>query len=222
VRRALRAIAAAAVVALLIPAAARADGDPASDVLLTDTVYLPYTPPSAAVTRDLRGVIASARSAGTPLRVAVIAARRDLGAVPDYYARPGEYARFLSGELGALNQFQHPTPGGTQPERDPLIVVMPAGFGTSGFPPGADAQLRDIDLSGDVSPDGLAKAAGFAVQELAKKSGHPIAAVFKRPPGSGGGGGSALVPLLVGLGLLVLAVVAVFFRLRAQSPGGNT
>jgi hypothetical protein len=204
---------ACAALALTLPASALADGDPASDVLLTDTIYFPYTKPSADVTGKLRAVVEASRRAGVPVRVAIISTRQDLGAVPDYYGRPGEYAKFLSGELSAFGQLQGPTHG--KANDDPLLIVMPAGFGTNGLPAATDRELRSIDLGGDASPDGLSSAAGYAVQEIAKRAGKPIKEEFKKPA-SASGGGSVLVPLLVGLGLALLAGVAIFARVKAQ------
>jgi hypothetical protein len=40
-----KALAACLFVVMLAPAAARADGDPASDVLLGENVFYPYSPP---------------------------------------------------------------------------------------------------------------------------------------------------------------------------------
>jgi hypothetical protein len=146
--------------------------------------------------------------------VAIISSRQDLGAVPDYFGRPGEYAKFLSGELSAFGQLQGPQHG--KANADPLLVVMPAGFGTNGLPAATDRELRSIDLGGDASPDGLSSAAGYAVQQIAKRAGKPIPAAFSKPAASSGGG-SVLVPLLVGLGLALLAAVAIVARVRAQN-----
>jgi hypothetical protein len=206
-------------IALMLPASAAADGDPASDVLLGDSVFFPYTKPSADVQAKLRRVIAAARKAGVPLRVAIIASPTDLGAVPDYFGRPGEYARFLAGELAAYGQLQAPTHQGSgKPTADPLLIVMPAGIGTNGLPQKTERELRSIDLGGNAGPDALASAAGYAVQEVAKNGGHPIPAEFDAPAASKGGGG-VLLPVLVGLGLALLAAVAIWARLRAQQGG---
>jgi hypothetical protein len=203
-----------AALALVLPASASADGDPASDVLLTDTIYFPYTKPSDAVVSKLRSVVAASRKAGQPIRVAIISSTQDLGAVPDYFGRPGEYARFLSGELSAFGQLQGPTHGSAN--KDPLLIVMPAGFGTNGLPAATERELRSIDLGGDASPDGLSSAAGYAVQEIARGGGHPISAEFSKPAAASGGS-SVVVPLIVGLGLALLAGVAIFARVRAQN-----
>src|SRR3954453_886554 len=84
----------------VLPAAARADGDPASDVLLLQDAYLPYSPevpkPVAdALTRTLKQL----RAKGYPLKVAVIATKQDLGAVPQFFGRPQPYAEFLESEI---------------------------------------------------------------------------------------------------------------------------
>jgi hypothetical protein len=63
--------------------------------------------------------------------------------------------------------------------RDPLLVVMPSGFGTHGFPPASAARLRSIRVGG-AGPDALAQAAGLAVQSLAAANGHPIRPVFPK------------------------------------------
>jgi hypothetical protein len=202
-----------ATLALVLPAAALADGDPASDVLLTDRIYFPYTKPSDDVSGKLRAVVEASRRAGVPIRVAIISSRQDLGAVPDYFGRPGEYAKFLSGELSAFGQLQGPQHGTAT--KDPLLIVMPAGFGTYGLPGATDRELRSIDLGGDASPDGLSSAAGYAVQEIATRAGKPIKAEFKKPAASSGGG-SVLVPLLVGIGLALVAGAAIFARVKAQ------
>jgi hypothetical protein len=210
----------AVVFALGVPvSSAWADGDPASDVLLTDTIYFPYTKPSADVVAKLRGVVEASRRAGQPLRVAISASRADLGAVPDYFGRPGEYAKFLSGELSAFGQLQGAPQHGPA-TNDPLLIVMPAGFGTYNLPGTTDRELRSIDLGGDASPDGLSNAAGYAVQEIAKKSGKPIKEVFKKPSSASGGGG-VLLPLLVGVGLALLAGVAIYARVRAQQQASS-
>src|SRR5690348_12025229 len=106
----------AVVAGLTLPAAALSDGDPASDVLLGQTVFLPYAPISPTVQRQIYAVTAAAAKAGYPLRVALIGAKSDLGVVPALFGKPGQYARFLSSELtGVVN--------------GPVLVVMPSGFG---------------------------------------------------------------------------------------------
>jgi hypothetical protein len=160
-------------------AAACADGDPASDVLLYQPAYLPLSLSTSPRAADVKRVLDEAHRAGQPIKLAVIAERKDLGREPQYFGRPQEYAQFLAGELTAYNiVVPHGHFG-----RDPLLVVMPAGFGTHGFSPASAARLRSIPVGG-AGPDDLAQSAGLAVQSLAAANGHPIRPVFpKRPAG---------------------------------------
>ena len=93
-------LAAAAVgAALLVPSAA-ADGDPASDYLITQPVFLPFDAHvDKASANELSGLLAAAKKAGFEIRVAVISSKVDLGSVPILYRRPQTYARFLGQEL---------------------------------------------------------------------------------------------------------------------------
>jgi hypothetical protein len=219
VRRVCLAFSAAVLAAACVPAPALANGDPASDVLITDFVFLPYEAPSREQEDKLRRVVDSARTAGQTVRVAVIHSPRDLGAVTNLYGHPQEYANLLSREL------QNPVEPGARGHSEELLVVMPAGYGTKNVPGGVERMLRGVDLASDASPDDLAAAAGWAVQELAKASGRPIREEFDKPAGEGGGG--ALVTVLVILGLVALVAALVVVRMRAgrtpaQSPGANT
>ena len=156
VRWALAAVAALAVVLGPVAASARADGDPASDVLLEQNVYFPYTAPTAAARAALGRVAAGVYARGDRVKVALIASAEDLGAIPSLFGQPGEYAHFLGVELGLWYA-------------GPLLVVMPAGLG---FYDGgrstaaAEQMLRSVDVVGG-SPDDLARSAALAVQRLA-------------------------------------------------------
>ena len=70
----------AALAALSASPVARADGDPASDVLYTQWVFLPFEAPiPKPVAARLQQVVQSARSAGYPIKVAIIDIPADLG-----------------------------------------------------------------------------------------------------------------------------------------------
>jgi hypothetical protein len=102
---------------LAAPAVALADGDPASDVLASQAVYVPGDGGFRATqTARLTGLLAEARRAGVPIRVALIATPADLGSVGELWRQPQNYARFLGQELA-------------QVYRGSLVVAMPAGFG---------------------------------------------------------------------------------------------
>src|SRR5205807_8755435 len=109
----------AAVVCLCFPAAAGANGDPASDYLLVQSVFLPFNAkidPRAAA--GLSDTIRAAGSSGFKVKVALIGSRYDLGTAFSLYNKPERYAEFLGLELS----FQF---------RDHLLVVMPNGFGVT-------------------------------------------------------------------------------------------
>jgi hypothetical protein len=139
---------------------ARADGDPASDVLAAQTVFLPQDgaiPPAQQA--QLARVVGSATHAGFPLRVALIATRSDLGSVTALWRRPSAYSRFLAQEL---SQVFHGT----------LLVVMPNGFGVARVGAGPAAALQAVPAPGAA----LGTAAIAAVQRLAAAAGHRLPA----------------------------------------------
>ncbi|HTU28341.1 MAG TPA: hypothetical protein VMF07_03095 [Solirubrobacteraceae bacterium] len=98
--------------------AARADGDPASDVLVAaPPLFLSFDSGATyaqkvALQRQLRHAAAN----GAPLRVAVIATRSDLGSLTALWGQPQEYAIVLGRELSLDYHGK-------------LLVVMPDGFG---------------------------------------------------------------------------------------------
>jgi hypothetical protein len=146
----------AAFLALLAVAAAPADGDPASDVLITTNVYLPYAaPPSKDVTAKLSREVAAVYARNDRIKVAVIATATDLGAIPSLFGKPTEYATFLGQELSSYYV-------------GPLLIVMPAGFGIydGGRSVAAESRVLDRMSVGGRSPDDLTRAAATAVRAL--------------------------------------------------------
>src|SRR6266540_3072344 len=109
----------AAVLLLCMPAAARANGDPASDHLLVQSIFLPFNAKvDPDVTARLSDVVRAANKTGFRIRVAVIGSRYDLGTAFSLYNKPERYSEFLGLELSV--QY-----------RDRLLVVMPGGCGAS-------------------------------------------------------------------------------------------
>ncbi len=142
---------------------ARADGDPASDVLVSQTFFLPQDAGVSVVQQaQLAALLVAARRDGYPIRVALIASRADLGSVTELWRHPQNYAQFLGQELALLY-------------RGPLLVVMPGGFG---FYRANATLVRERDVLGGIpSPaagTGLATVALTAVQRLSAASGHPL------------------------------------------------
>ena len=116
----LRSLVVALLASALLPAAVLADGDPASDVLLGENVFYPYSPPtSPALQKQLNAETAAAKQAHFPLKVALIGAPVDLGVIPSLFGKPQKYADFLDQEIS----FQ---------TKQPLLVVMAAGYGVQG------------------------------------------------------------------------------------------
>jgi hypothetical protein len=117
----LRKLAAAAAVAFAAVAfgvaPARADGDPASDILLVDNVFLTYSVDvTPAAKTALQQTVTRLNHHSFRVKVAVVADPADLGAVPSLFGKPQLYAKFLGTEIS----FQY---------TNRLLVVMPSGFG---------------------------------------------------------------------------------------------
>src|SRR3954468_11752570 len=129
--------------ALVLPAVAHADADPASDTLYTGRVFLPLSAKvSPQLARELGGVTLAAQKAGRPVRVALIASKTDLGGVPQLFGKPTTYARFLASEL----QFVYP---------DKVLIVMPQGAAL-GDHARLIANAEVLNAEVEPGPDGLA------------------------------------------------------------------
>jgi len=179
------------ILALVLAPQALADGDPASDILAPgDTrVYMTLAAKDSSLEKQLVKTTQQVTDAGLPIKVAVIGNKTDLGAVPQLWAKPQTYARFLGSELRFIY-------------KDTLLIVMPQGFGINGPYPlsKALAAWSGIDPRKDTTPQGLADSADKALRALAKADGKPISS------GSGSGGGLPLP--LIAAGVMVVAGVA--------------
>jgi hypothetical protein len=187
----------------LAPATASADGDPASDYLLTQDVYLPLppgVPPDLG--RTITDLLKETRKAGFPLKVAIIAAPKDLGAVPQYFNRPQSYAPFLESEI-AFNT------------KKPLLIVMPIGYGVAALPKGTGSALQGFAPPKSASGEDLGRAAVGAIVKLSKAAGHPVPAP-KIPTASGGDGGETSPLLVFGVPVALLALGGALAALRRR------
>lgn len=161
-------------------------------------------------TAQLKGLLAEAKRAGVPIRVALIATQADLGSVTELWRQPQNYARFLGQEL-------------TQVYRGTLVVAMPSGFGIAsvGRPPVAGVQVGVSTHRGALLPATIG-----VVQAVAAADGHhlsPPAAVARSGSGSALGSvdlGSWLA-LAAGAALIAAAWTASLRArgLRARPPG---
>ena len=189
----------AALLALAASPAARANGDPASDVLPFKTVFLSSQEPSSSSSgRALLDVTAEARRKGVPIRVAVIYQQPDLGLIQSLWRKPQTYASFLGKELIAFGRYH-----GT------LLVAMPNGFGV--FGPGATPRAKQALAAvkpSSGSLDDQARAAQTAVVAVAEANGVALS-----PPSSDSGTPSWLIILIVLGGAALIAGIA-FVALR--------
>jgi hypothetical protein len=188
---------------LVLAPAAFADGDPASDYLLSQPVFLPpdVVVPEADAKR-LTNTVAEAKARGYEIRVAVIGTRYDLGSVGALFKKPQEYALFLGQELRFVYKGR-------------LLVVMPNGYGVSqGGKKSPEAQAVVARLPPPrAGGAGLTTAADTAVRKLAASSGVDL------PPPTGGGSSSSntmVVALAAGAVLVLLAGAAAAFIVRRR------
>lgn len=178
--------------------AARADADPASDVLLAQSAFYPYQPlVSHGLEANLNKLLRSAERAGLPLKVAVIGSREDLGAIPNFFGHPQSYARFLDKEISYNNQ-------------PPLLVVMPAGFGVVAA--GNAAALTRIKIDTRHGSDGLVRSAIEAVVLLVRSTGRTMTKPSVPSTKSRGGGPPTFILFAVPLGLLALFGLVALLR----------
>jgi hypothetical protein len=193
----LAALTSACALVCAVPQTVRADGDPASDVLLVQDVFYPYQPKvSPSLEKALEQTLkAVARAGGTRWKVAIIGASAELGLVPQFWGHPQAYAGFLDREIS----FNGP---------QALVTVMPAGLGVV---PAADAPaLAAVRVDAQHGSDGLTRSAVLAVLALARHEGHPIATPSLSSAASKGGGPGAIVFALPVAVLALAGVVAVW------------
>jgi hypothetical protein len=178
---------------------ARADGDPASDVLATQQLFLPQDaaiPPTQQA--QVAELLQEAARSGYPVRVALIASASDLGSVTALWRQPQLYARFLGQELSIAYD-------------GPLLVVMPNGFGLYHSPPGSTTRLAEANPTA-----GLGAAAITAIRNLAAAAGHPLALPNANTTKAGGSGNTtAWIAFAIGAILIAAAWTA---SLRARPP----
>jgi hypothetical protein len=192
-------LAAALLTGFGLAAQAVADGDPASDVLLGQSVFYPYSPSvSASLQNSLNAETTAAARVGFPLKVALIASPVDLGVIPDLFNKPQQYANFLDQEISLRT-------------KQPLLVVMPAGYGVAGMSSNATSALSSLAKPSGQASNDLAQAATAAVPKIAKAEGHQVAAA------SSPGGTNVLLIVLVVAAALTSGALAALTLWRRQA-----
>jgi hypothetical protein len=196
-----------------LTARAQADGDPASDVLATQPLFLPQDAGvTAAGQTRLQAELEAVQQGGVPLRMAVIASSTDLGSVTALWREPEAYARFLDQELGLVY-------------RGPVIVVMPNGLGvagTGGLRPALRAALASAVLGAGhvhVTPGpGLERLTLTTVGKWLTATGQGVSVGLPPRPRPAGADLIAIAALAVGAALIALCWA---LSLRARPPGSR-
>ena len=196
----------AVTVCLCAPVAARANGDPASDYLLTQRVFLPFT---TKIDRNevnrLDALLREAEQKHFRIRVAMILSPSDLGTAFSLFGKPEKYSQFLGLELSFVY-------------RGRLLVVMPNGYGyaVNGDPdPKASAVLKKLPAPGrDATKE--VRAAIVAVQNLAAASGLRLTV-----PKVGGSTGRDRLTIAAAATAGIALIAAIVLYRRRKPPAGT-
>jgi hypothetical protein len=195
---------------------AKADGDPASDYLISQKVFLSYDAKiPSAFQRKLLAAVESANRNGYPVRVALIWSSYDLGSVPVLFAHPRQYARFLDAE-DAKCWWGASCSSGRFSSKTRLLVVMPNGLGFAQWkhnPAAGYRMLAGIEV--ERTPAGLATAATTAVVKLAAAAG--VKASTSGGPAladQSSSGTSRVVIIVAVVGAILLGVAALLLVRR--------
>lgn len=193
---------------LVAPAAAQADGDPASDILPDADVYYPYSPSvSNSETKRLNALLAEAAKKKVHMKVALIATTQDMGVVVALFGKPVQYAPFLAQELAFAF-------------KGPLIVVMPQGVAIVGGTAKGMAAAKAAGpkaVSVTTTADPLAQAAKKMLKAYAATSGIKLTGSTQSP--SKKGLSTLVTSILIGSLVFILLAVAAIFASRAS--GGS-
>ena len=197
-----RALFVAVAAALLAVPLARANGDPASDVLLTQPVFFPFDATLADSDREaLLKTVEAANERGYKIRVALIPFTSDLGTAVSLWKHPQDYSKFLGSELAFVY-------------RNRLLIVQPSGFGFyNRNKPVAKEQRVLAKVPVGKTPTELTQSATAAVRALAASEGVVLPEVS-----SSGGGHDWRDRAIIAVGgvLIVVAIVLVGRWLRAR------
>ncbi len=139
---------------------AYADGDPASDVLAVQKLFLPADA-NVPVRQQLQlnAMLGESARKGYPLRVAIVGSPEDLGSITGLWHRPEAYAQFLGRELALI---YHGT----------VLVIMPNGYGSDVTAPGTRTATGTTQLP--LPGQHLGSAAIAAVERLTESAGTPV------------------------------------------------
>jgi len=201
--------------------AAQADGDPGSDVLVYQNLFVTsLSGVSIPQQVELANLLGSAEHDGFPIRVAIIASPDDLGAITALWQKPAAYATFLGVELSLAykqrllvvmpNGFGFNWPGHPTASAYQLLAKVPIGTGGNGFTTATVTAVRD-----------LAAASGIKLPMSADTGSAPAAAPGEAGTATGGQPAAAppsgvSVRTVARIGLIVIVALAaadLLFRL---------
>jgi cytochrome oxidase Cu insertion factor (SCO1/SenC/PrrC family) len=206
----------------VVVSAAQADGDPASDILLSQQLFLPSdTGGSRAQQTGLEAVVAQANRDRYPIRVAIIPDGYDLGSVTALWGKPQIYAQFLGIELSLVY-------------RGPLLVAMPDGFGFNWPGHSSASAYRELGaVRTGAGGAGLLEATQDAVARLAGASGVKLSppgiaasqAATERATAAAKGtaraAGETGIPIAAIIALVLAVVVAAGLALKVAPGAGR-
>ena len=141
-----------------------AHGDPASEYLVDHQAFFPlYETLPQETQLKLAALVRDASARGFPIRIAVIAGKRDLGTEGDAWLKPQTYANAVDADLVYYY-------------KGPVLVVMPNGFGLR-HPKHSTAAAQALLAKIAIAPTttGLAAAATTAIERLAAAQGIAVA-----------------------------------------------
>jgi cytochrome oxidase Cu insertion factor (SCO1/SenC/PrrC family) len=191
--------------------AARADGDPGSDVLVYQNLFVAGDSNiSIAQQVELGDLLTSASRSGFAIRVAVIATPADLGAITQLWRKPTSYASFLGIEL-SLAYSQR------------LLVVMPDGFGFNWQGHSTAAAYKVLGkIAIKPGGPGLATSAETAVRALASAAGVQLSAPAAGQTAGTTGGGTGTGSGVAGAGTVGQAPPSGGQHTAATAPSGTS
>ena len=186
-----RVLALVLVIAAVTPVTpAFADGDPASDVLAAQALFLPQDAGASGTQAQRLAAEIGAAARTRPLRVAIVASPSDLGAVTALWRRPQDYARFLGQEIALVY-------GGE------VLVVMPNGDGLAVG--GRAAAPADAALVAHLPAPGRAIVTGALAAVTRLNDAHGVTVTVTARSRGATGGATTLTWLVFAAGLAVIA-----------------
>ena len=198
-----RALLVVVLAALLAAPVARANGDPASDILLTQPVYFPIDATLSDSDREaLLKTVDGADKRGYKIRVALIPFTSDLGTAVSLWRHPQDYSEFLGKELAFVY-------------RNRLLIVQPSGFGfyNQGKPvPKEQRVLAKIPVG--KTPAEQTRSADAAVRALAAADGVKLPVAKTKSTATR----DRLIIVLAGLVILLIIFVPGRWLRRGRKP----